>query len=89
MRLGRFNQHSADQLDPEMTPIQYIQNKFPDMFKDQQEWRTAVGRFGITGQQQVEPIKKMSEGLKSRLVFTEIALRSPHILLLDEPTNHL
>jgi ATP-binding cassette subfamily F protein 2 len=59
------------------------------MFKEQQDWRTAVGRFGITGQQQIEPISKMSEGLKSRLVFTEIALRAPHILMLDEPTNHL
>merc|ERR1711968_240072 len=31
----------------------------------------------------------MSDGLKSRLVFTLISLANPHILLLDEPTNHL
>merc|ERR1712151_616777 len=34
-------------------------------------------------------IETMSDGLKSRVVFTLISLANPHILLLDEPTNHL
>eukprot|EP00658_Telonema_sp_P-2_P044516 TRINITY_DN3241_c0_g1_i3.p2 TRINITY_DN3241_c0_g1~~TRINITY_DN3241_c0_g1_i3.p2 ORF type:complete len:105 (-),score=42.79 TRINITY_DN3241_c0_g1_i3:797-1111(-) len=33
------------------------------------------------------PIKQMSDGLKTRLVFCEISMKMPHILLLDEPTN--
>jgi ATP-binding cassette, subfamily F, member 2 len=34
-------------------------------------------------------IKKLSDGLKSRVVFSYLAHRKPHMMLLDEPTNHL
>ena len=30
LRLGRFNQHSTDQLDADLTPLEYIQKRFPD-----------------------------------------------------------
>ena len=46
---GVFSQHSADQLDLNLSPIEYMQKKFPGKYKDMQDWRTAVGRFGVTG----------------------------------------
>jgi len=55
-------------LDLNLTPIEYIQKKFPGKFKDMQDWRTAVGRFGVTGSQQMEPMRKMSDGQKRRVV---------------------
>ncbi len=51
--------------------------------------RSAIGRFGITGANQTMIMSKLSDGLKSRVVFAWLSYRTPQMLLLDEPTNHL
>lgn len=89
LRIGRYHQHSADQLDFSMSPVEYIRSKYPKLHDSLQGYRSEVGRFGITGDAQLAPMSQLSDGLKSRMVFAEIAIAKPHILLLDEPTNAL
>lgn len=89
LTVGRFHQHSAEVLDLDMSPIEYIESKFKHKFPENrtEEWRAVCGTYGIPSDLQLEPIRYLSDGLKTRLVFCEISLRNPHVLLLDEPTN--
>ncbi|KAF8637019.1 hypothetical protein AX17_003103 [Amanita inopinata Kibby_2008] len=91
LKLAKYSQHSADQLPYDSYPIEYFQSlfyeKYPD--KDVQAWRAQLGRFGLSGSHQTSPIRQLSDGLRNRVVFAQLAMEHPHILLLDEPTNHL
>ncbi|KAJ1864673.1 ABC transporter ATP-binding protein arb1 [Coemansia sp. RSA 2703] len=89
LKLAKYSQHSNDQLDPNKSPIDYIRDKFPQISQDTDFWRQQLGRFGLSGNHQTNPISTLSDGLKSRLVFAEIAQEAPGIILFDEPTNGL
>lgn len=89
LRIGRYYQHSIDQLDMLATPLQFMRDNYKHMDLEEEQWRSVIGRFGITGYAQTTQIGKLSDGQKSRIVFCCISLNSPHILMLDEPTNHL
>jgi ATP-binding cassette subfamily F protein 2 len=89
MSIGRYHQHSAEVLDNDATPLDYISRKYADRYpkRTMEEWRAALGNYGVPSDYHLLPTGCLSEGLKLRLVFAEIALCQPHILLLDEPTN--
>ncbi|EST06085.1 ABC transporter-like protein [Kalmanozyma brasiliensis GHG001] len=91
LKLGKYSQHSADQLPYDKSPLEYMESKYKEKFpdKDLQFWRGQLGRFGLSGAHQTAPIRTLSDGLRNRVVFSQLAMEQPHILLLDEPTNHL
>ncbi len=89
LSIGRFHQHSAEVLDNEKSPVEYISSKYQNRYPNNrlEEWRAVVGNYGIPTDYHLLPIKCLSDGLKTRLVFCEISLQNPHLLLFDEPTN--
>jgi len=91
LKLAKYSQHSADQLPYEKSPLEYFNDLYKEKYPDKeiQFWRQQLGRFGVTGSHQTSPISQLSDGLRNRVVFSQLAMEMPHVLLLDEPTNHL
>lgn len=89
LKIGKYHQHSTDQLDPEKTVLDFMMDSYPDKKMEQEEWRKSIGRYGISGKQQKTRIGALSDGMKSRIVFAMLAIEKPNMLLFDEPTNHL
>lgn len=87
LNIGYFTQHHVDQLDMEMSGLELVAQKFPNL--TQEEYRSSLARFGLTGDIVFQSIVTLSGGQKSRLAFACLSLQQPNLLILDEPTNHL
>ena len=45
-------QHLTEQLELDLSPLDYMMKCYPD-FKEREEMRKIIGRYGLTGKQQV------------------------------------
>ncbi|KAK7803317.1 hypothetical protein U0070_024514 [Myodes glareolus] len=88
VKIGRYHQHLQEQLDLNLSPLEYMMKCYPEI-KEKEEMRKIIGRYGLTGKQQVSPIRNLSDGQKCRVYLTWLAWQNPHMLFLDKPTNHL
>ncbi|MGB5519950.1 MAG: ATP-binding cassette domain-containing protein [Gammaproteobacteria bacterium] len=86
-RIGYFAQHQVEQLHPEHTPLEHLQQI--DTRAREADLRNHLGGFGFSNERALEPVGPFSGGEKSRLVLAMLVHQRPNLLLLDEPTNHL
>merc|ERR1712137_919108 len=87
IRFATFSQHFVDQLDLNVSPLEYFTRLYPKV--SSQELRSHLGKYGIIGDIALRSMRTLSGGQKSRVVFAHIAYQRPHMLVLDEPSNHL
>jgi ATP-binding cassette subfamily F protein 2 len=78
----------VEELPLEFSALEYMQSEFPDV-REKEEMRKIIGRYGLSGREQVCPMKQLSDGQRCRVAFAWLAWQRPHLLFFDEPTNHL
>ena len=52
LKIGRYHQHLHELLEMDLSPLDYMMKQFPE-FKERDEMRKVIGRYGISGKAQV------------------------------------
>lgn len=87
-KLAYFGQHSAEELDLDMTPFEWMCNKYPDV-KQTGKLRHHLKKAGMQDEMSDTRMIGFSGGQKARVIFAQLTYECPHLLIMDEPTNFL
>jgi len=82
-----FAQHHVQDLDLNLTPIEYMITQFPE--EKSGLLRSHLGKVGLIGDKAETRMTSLSGGLRSCVIFARITYICPHLLIMDEPTNFL
>jgi len=85
--LAYFGQQSTKELDPELTPSEFMAKMFPTA--NSGALRGHLGKTGILGFVQDTRMKSLSYSQRSCVIFSKLTFICPHLLIMDEPTNFL
>jgi ATP-binding cassette subfamily F protein 3 len=86
-RIGYFAQHHSAEMDLNTTPMETMQNAFPEA---KSGLLTAhLGKCGVLGDMCNTRMNDLSQGMRSCVGFAKITYVCPHLLIMDEPTNFL
>ena len=90
-RVCLVNQHHAEQLSYDKTPLAFMLDSFPGdgSYQHEQELRGHLSQCGVVTELQNVPALALSGGQKSRVAMAAVSYQKPHLIILDEPTNNL
>ncbi len=86
--VARFEQHQADELDPERTVLDLARDGIGDETRGK-SLRTYLASFGFRDDAVERKIGVLSGGERTRLALAKVMAVPAGLLILDEPTNHL
>lgn len=69
-----LSQHLTEQLELDLSPLEYMMKCFPEI-KEKEEMRKIIGRYGLTGKQQVGLVRGSSDEFQMKGQQTESPLR--------------
>ena len=69
VKIGRFDQHSADQFDLSISPVEHLQRAYN---MEYQECRKRLGSTGLAGYAHEVKIKDLSGGQKARVALCDL-----------------
>ncbi len=87
LRVGWFQQHQIEAMDPNDTPLSIIRRALPQ--DSEARRRSRLAQFGMGIDKVDTTVANLSGGERARLLLNLVAMEAPHLLILDEPTNHL
>jgi len=87
VKVGYFDQLSAEKLDGNATVFETMEDGCPDSMYT--KIRGLLGAFMFSGEDVDKKVKVLSGGEKTRLALCRLMLEPYNFLILDEPTNHL
>jgi len=90
-RFALVNQHHADQINLDLTPLHWMVTQFPGdgSYAHEQDLRKQLAQCGVTSELQTTRASCLSGGQRSRVAMAAVSFRRPHVLIMDEPTNNL
>ena len=90
-RVCLVNQHHAEQLAYDKTPLAFMLDAFPGdgSYNHEQKLRSHLSGCGVLTELQNVPALALSGGQKSRVAMAAVSFQAPHLIILDEPTNNL
>ena len=86
VRVGYFDQLLTC-IDQDADVVDAIRPTHKDFVEQQR--RSLLARFGVTGDQVFQKVSSLSGGERNRTALAQLAASDANVLVLDEPTNHL